>query len=32
MFYKQFLEISNELNSDFVNEFDFWLATAVCFP
>lgn len=27
MFYKQFSEISNELNSDFVNEFDFWLAT-----
>ena len=27
MFYKQFLKITDALNSDFVEEFDFWLAT-----
>ena len=27
MFYKQFLKITDVLNSDFVEEFDFWLTT-----
>lgn len=27
MFYKQFLEITDVLNSDFVEDFDYWLAT-----
>ncbi len=27
MFYKQFSKITNALNSDFVEEFDFWLST-----
>ena len=27
MFYKQFLKIMNVLNPEFVENFDFWLAT-----
>lgn len=27
MFYKQFLEITDVLNADFVENFDYWLAT-----
>ena len=27
MFYKQFLKITEILNPDFVNDFDYWLAT-----
>lgn len=27
MFYKQFLEITEVLNADFVENFDYWLAT-----
>ena len=27
MFYKQFLEIIDVLNADFVESFDYWLAT-----